>query len=79
MNTASTAAGFIRAAFDIPADASFPALNPNKYLTDPSLDSYLCRTTGKLIAASCRSFSRSAAGKFVKFATSNFLSAYNAW
>src|SRR5208337_4737764 len=45
MNTASTAAGFF-------INCSSCAAKPNKYRTDPSDDTYLCRTVGNVIVAS---------------------------
>ncbi len=93
MNTASTEAGFCEPVFSFPLFSvlsvfSVPsALNvltfsaspsPNKYRTDPSAEVNLCFTSGKATRAPFDSRSRSASGKFVICATSNFLSAYSA-
>ena len=70
MNTASTAAGFF-------INFSSCAGSPNRYLTDPSDDTYLCRTVGKVIVVWRFSFSRSAAGKLLHRSTENSRSAYS--
>jgi hypothetical protein len=70
MNTASTDAGFF-------IDFSSCAGNPNKYRTDPSDETYLRRTDGKMIVASRFSLSRSPAAKLLHRSTENSPSAYS--
>src|SRR5260221_6741855 len=70
MNPAPTAAGFL-------SDFSSCAGSPNRYLTDPSDDTYLCRTVGKVIVVSSFNFSRSAAGRLLIRSTENSRSAYS--
>src|SRR5207249_409260 len=94
MNTASTKAGFCkRLALSFPLFSVFAMFSansvlkslfssalpkPNKYRTEPSAAANRCFTSSKATRASLPSRSRSAAGRFVICATSNFLSEYSA-